>query len=153
MPTTDTKMMTKAEVAAAMAADYKVNSKRADTSLLNDIPTPDSFAAFGRLVLKIAMGEINPARVPDDVMRAVLDDMGIKVPDDWKIVFRRRPKNTFTVMYPSKPMAQAALARLQTTGSYTLPRQYSEWQASDKSKVQDFYEFRVGDYTLNFCRD
>jgi len=108
----------------------------------------------------MAMGEINPARVPDDVMREVLDDMGIHVPADWKISFRRRPKNTFTVLYPTRQMAETAIVRLQQSGSYALPRQYEDWVAKTGQppapplpEVQDFYEFRVGDYTLNFCRD
>lgn len=155
MPTARPKppMLTKADVAAALAADYKVRPDRADPSLLATIPSPDSFADFGRLVLKMAMGEINPARVPDAVMREILDDMGIQVPADWKISFRRRPKKTFTVLYPTREMAETAIVRLQQSGSYALPRQYEEWVGGTGPEVQDFYEFRVGDYTLNFCRD
>jgi hypothetical protein len=118
------------------------------------VPDPDSFARFGRLVMKMALGELDPARVPEPVMREVLDDIGIHVPADWKIRFRPRPRKTFTAFYPRPDMAQAALCRFrQDGGDYQLPPQYAEWVGgSSTASKEEFYEFRVGDYTLNFCR-
>lgn len=146
--------MTRQEVIDVLAADYALDCTQADPGLLMQVPDPDSFAKFGRLIMKMALGELDPRRVPDDVMREVLSDIGIAVPDDWKISFRRRPRKTFVAMYPDAAMARAALCRFRDDGGdYQLPPQYSEWVNGGSTASQEgFYEFRVGDYTLNFCR-
>lgn len=154
MTTPDAPPMTKAEVAAILADDYALDCATADPSLLMQVPASASFAGFGRLIMKMALGELDPARVPDDVMRAVLADYGIAVPDDWAIQFMPRPAKTFVAMYPAADMAQAALCRFQDVNAdYQLPPQYAEWVGGNNlMSKQEFYEFRVGDYTLNYCR-
>lgn len=154
MPKKDTPPLTKQQVIDILSQDYAMDCTKADPSLLMQVPDPDSFARFGRLIMKIALGEIDPKRVPEDVMREVLNDIGIPVPKDWKIRFKPRPKKTFVAMYPSAAMARAALCRFEKPGGdYQLPPQYAEWVGgTSTASKQAFYEFRVGDYTLNYCR-
>ncbi len=146
--------MTKDEVAAILANDYAMDCTTADPGLLMAVPSSASFEGFGRLIMKMALGELDPSRIPEDVMRAVLADFGIAVPDDWSIQFLPRPAKTFVAMYPAADMATAALCRFrQDGGDYALPPQYSEWvNGTSTATKEQFYEFRVGDYTLNYCR-
>jgi hypothetical protein len=152
--TKDKTPLSKAQVLDILASDYALDCAGANPDVLMQVPDPDSFARFGRLVMKMALGELDPARVPEPVMREVLDEIGIHVPADWKIRFRPRPKKTFAAFYPRADMAQAALCRFrQDGGDYQLPPQYAEWVGgSSTASKEEFYEFRVGDYTLNFCR-
>ena len=146
--------MTKEEIGEILARDYAMDCATADPTLLMQVPASASFQGFGRLIMKMALGELDPARIPDDVMRAVLADFGIAVPDDWKIQFMPRPAKTFVAMYPAADMATAALCRFrQDGGDYQIPPQYAEWvQGASTATKEEFYEFRVGDYTLNYCR-
>lgn len=146
--------MTKDEVADILAADYALDCASADPSLLMQVPGSASFEGFGRLILKMALGELDPARIPEDVMREILADFGIAVPDDWSIQFLPRPAKTFVAMYPAADMAQAALCRFRQDGAdYQLPPQYAEWVGGSSTLgKEEFYAFRVGDYTLNYCR-
>lgn len=146
--------MTKQEVAAILAADYAMDCATADPGLLMQVPASASFESFGRLIMKMALGELDPARIPDDVMRALLADFGIAVPADWAIQFLPRPAKTFVAMYPAADMATAALCRFRQPGAdYALPPQYREWtEGTSTATKEQFYEFRVGDYTLNYCR-
>lgn len=151
--TTPPAMLTKAEVQAILDAPYALDCAGADPSLLREIPDPTTFAKFGRLVLKMALGELDPARMSDDLKREVLDDIGIAIPGDWAVEFRQRPDKTFVASYPSAEMARAALCRVQADAAeYALPEQYEDWVNGDRSDIAEFYEFRVGDYTLNYCR-
>jgi hypothetical protein len=154
MPPATKPPLTRDEVIDILSRDYAMDCSKADPSLLMQIPDPSSFAKFGRLMLKMALGELDPRRIPDDVMRQVLAEIGIAVPDDWKIRFARRPKKTFVAMIPPADMARAALCRLQDSdGDYALPPQYADWvNGTSADDVMGFYAFRVGDYTLNFCR-
>lgn len=146
--------MTKAEVEDILARDYALDCASADPTLLRQVPGSASFAGFGRLILKMALGELDPARIPDDVMRAVLADFGIDVPADWDIRFVPRPARTFIAMVPPADMAQAALCRFRQPGAdYPLPQEYAEWASGNSSASrEEFYQFRVGDYTLSYCR-
>lgn len=152
--TTPPAPLTKDQVIAILSQDYALDCTTADPSLLLQVPNSAAFANFGRLILKMALGQLDPAAVPEPVMREVLDDLGIPVPADWAIEFRPRPAKTFVAMYPAADMALAALCRFQTAGGdYPLPPQYDEWcKGSSGMTEQQFYEFRVGDYTLSYCR-
>ncbi|MDP2085988.1 MAG: hypothetical protein Q8K20_12380 [Gemmobacter sp.] len=154
MTAPDTRPMTKDEVAEILANEYAMDCDTADPGLLMQVPDWASFQGFGRLILKMALGELDPARIPDDVMRDILKDYGIAIPDDWSIQFTPRPAKTFIAMYPAPDMAKAALCRFQQDGAdYQLPPQYAEWVGGTSTlDKQEFYEFRVGDYTLNYCR-
>ena len=153
-PPKDKTPMTRQQVMDILAADYALDCAQADPGQLQQVPDPDSFARFGRLILKMALGQIDPARVPEPVMREVLDDIGIHVPADWSIRFKPRPRKSFVAFYPRPEMAQAALCRFAADGGdYQLPPQYAEWTSgTSTASKEEFYEFRVGDYTLNFCR-
>lgn len=150
----NTEPLTKDQVIAILSQDYALDCTKADPSLLLQVPDSAAFARFGRLILKMALGELDPAAVPAPVMREVLDDIGIPVPADWAIEFRPRPAKTFIAMYPAADMALAAICRFrQPGGDYPLPPQYKEWVEDTSGLTEEqFYEFRVGDYTLSYCR-
>jgi len=147
-------MLTKQQVIDILSAPYALDCTTADPSVLRDVPDADAFAKFGRLVLKMALGELDPARMSNAVKRELLDEIGIPVPADWAIEFRQRPDKTFVAMYPSAEMAKAAVCRLREPGGeYLLPDQYTDWVNDvNRPELEEFYEFRVGDYTLNYCR-
>ncbi len=146
--------LTKDQVIEILSQDYTLDCAKADPGLLMQVPDSHAFARFGRLILKMALGELDPAAVPGPVMREVLDDIGIPIPADWDIRFQPRPAKTFVAMYPAPEMALAAICRFrQPGGDYPLPPQYKEWVEGESGLSEEqFYEFRVGDYTLNYCR-
>ena len=146
--------LTKDEVIAILSQEYALDCTQSDPSLLMQVPDSAAFARFGRLILKMALGELDPARVPEPVMREVLDDIGIPIPADWAIRFQPRPPKTFIAMYPGADMALAAICRFrQPGGDYPMPPQYGDWLSGSSGMTEEqFYEFRVGDYTLSYCR-
>lgn len=146
--------LTKDQVIDILSQDYTLDCAQADPSLLMQVPDSAAFAQFGRLILKMALGELDPRAVSEPVMREVLKDLGIPIPDDWAIEFRPRPAKTFIAMYPAADMALAAICRFrQPGGDYPLPPQYKEWVGGSSGMTEEkFYEFRVGDYTLSYCR-
>jgi hypothetical protein len=144
-----------------MPTHESVNSNTVNTAILNLKPVPTSLQELGHALVEIALGNI-PMPASKEATATFLEAHGVIIPPGVTVEMRQRDKMNMIIMIPPKELVEAAIveARKLDTGKVNyveamLP-DYKKaltgaWIGSGKTN-EDFYDVRVADYTLSYCR-
>ena len=141
-----------------MPKHASVNCDKVDSSILDKKPVPSSLQALGHDLVEIALENMP---MPKDVV-GFLKSHGVAVPPGMTIEMRRREIMHMVIMIPPKQLVEAAVCEARKLDAANinyvaamLP-DYQEalsgaWFKNGKTN-EDFYDVRVADYTLSYCR-
>lgn len=141
-----------------MPKHASVNCEKVDSSILDKKPVPSSLQTLGHALVEIAL-ENTP--VPKDVV-GFLKSHGVAIPPGMTVEMKRRDLMHMVIMIPPRELVEAAVCEARKLDdkkvnyvASMLP-DYQEalsgsWFASGKTN-EDFYDVRVADYTLSYCR-
>lgn len=122
-------------------------------------PEPNERATLGELIIRLALGlQSIPENATAAQKKKILADADVNVPEGVGVEFVYRQPNTLVVMIPPKDMVVAALRRYQEKDKKNekyvdLPKEYADMISGAWTKsIEEFYEIRVSDYTLSYCR-
>ena len=144
-----------------MPKHASVNCSAVDVSVLDLKPVPTSLQVLGHALVEIALENTPMPSTPKDTAD-FLKAHGVNIPAGVTVEMRRRDKMHMIIMIPPKELVEAAIceARKLDTGNAnyisTMLPDYGEalsgaWIKSGKTN-EDFYDVRVADYTLSYCR-
>ena len=117
---------------------------------------PENWANVGRMVVDLCDGKISG--LPDNSYGnrgnrlAFLNYHKIKCePMVVDVCFHRCTQESMHLMLPPPKSMLAAYDDVVTNNRYELPTQYEDF-LQGRIKAEDFFFFRVGEYTLQHCR-
>jgi len=121
--------------------------------------TAADMSKFGRLIIELALDHSKiPAEHEQAKIRAMLQANGAIIPPEVKhIKIVPQAVDSVIITVPPTELMEQTLAQLSADTDagaiYPLPAAY-ELMARDmfEGSLEDFYEVRVADYTLGFCR-
>jgi hypothetical protein len=140
---------------------HQIDCKGVDTAILKFKPTPTSLQQLGNVLVEIAL-ENEPMPSTPQKTAELLARYGVVIPKGITVEMRRRDPNHMIIMIPPKSLVEASIceAREYDKEGYNyldqrLPDYQAvldgSWYASGKSN-EDFYDVRVADYTMSYCR-
>lgn len=141
-----------------MPKHASVNCDKVDSTILDKKPVPSSLQALGHALVEIALEN---APIPKDVV-SFLESHGVALPKGMTVEMRRRELMHMIIMIPPRELVEAAVCEARKLDgqnidyvSAMLP-DYQEalsgvWYTAGKTN-EDFYDVRVADYTLSYCR-
>jgi hypothetical protein len=141
---------------------HHVNCEKVDTAILKFKPTPTSMQQLGNALVEIALGN-EPMPATPAATAKLLKSLGVVIPEGITVEMRRRDPKHMIIMIPPKALVEASIceAREYDKEGYNnylakrLPDYQAvldgSWYASGKSN-EDFYDVRVADYTMSYCR-
>ncbi len=144
-----------------MPTHTSVNCKAVNASILDLKPMPTSMQALGHALVEIAL-ENKPMPATQAETAAFLVANGVVMPPGVTVEMRRRDKMHMIIMIPPKELVEAAVCEARKLDEKnvnyisTMLPDYQEalsgaWYDSGKTN-EDFYDVRVADYTLSYCR-
>ena len=119
-----------------------------------DFIVPESYQMLGRLVETWAT---DPTLIPRDqaTLRRTVETAVGKLPERIKyIMVMQEPMDGLMIVLPPSEMVVAGKASVQETSKYPIPSEYSDLILEKPTALspEDFFYFRVGEYSLNQCR-
>ncbi|HTV69043.1 MAG TPA: hypothetical protein VMF90_10940 [Rhizobiaceae bacterium] len=121
--------------------------------------TAADMSKFGRFIMELALDHSKiPLPHEQDKIRALLQANGAIIPPEVKnITIVAQEVDSVIITVPPTELMEQTLAQLSAETDagaiYPLPAAY-ELMVRDmfEGSLEDFYEVRVADYTLGFCR-
>lgn len=113
--------------------------------------------AFGRMIMDLALDHSKIPQTQAEI-RALLLANGVTIPPEVRqIDIIAQTKEHVVLTIPPTDMMEQSLRELQAEQQagkkYSIPLAYSQMASGSFSgTLTDFYEVRVADYTLGFCR-
>jgi hypothetical protein len=146
---------------AAKLKKHKVDCDKVDKKILDFKPVPKDLQTLGNLLVEIALEKV-PMPVTREETAKLLKSAGLAIPKGITVEMRRRDASHMIIMIPPKALVEASIceARDYDKGGYQylakrLPDYQAvldgSWYASGKTN-EDFYDVRVADYTMSYCR-
>lgn len=140
---------------------HQIDCSKVDTKLLDYKPTPKSLQLLGNHLVEIALEKEPMPATPQETAQ-LLADYGVVIPAGITVEMRRRDPNHMIIMIPPKALVEASIceARYYDKKGYKylakrLPDYQAvldgTWYAKGKTN-EDFYDVRVADYTMSYCR-
>jgi len=140
---------------AAEAANLAPDVLRpAETASDVSFVVPESFQLLGRL---IETWSLDPAQVPSEqsALRRSIESAVGPLPERIKSIrVIQATMDTMTIVLPPAPMVEAGKAAVAAGDRYPLPSEYTDlvMNKSTALDAEDFFYFRVGEYSLNQCK-
>ena len=144
-----------------MPKHVSVDCKKVDSSVLNLKPVPSSLQVLGHALVEIALENAPMPKTPSAVAK-FLKAHGVTIPPGVKVTMRRRDKMRMIIMIPPKELVEAAVCearKLDAANVNYVASMLPDYQQAlsgawfDSGKTnEDFYDVRVADYTLSYCR-
>lgn len=146
-----------AAVLAPSAAEAKLETAvlgPAETASDVSFVVPESFQLLGRL---IETWSLDPAQVPSEqgALRRSIESAVGPLPERIKTIrVIQATMDTMTIVLPPAPMVEAGKAAVVAGERYPLPSEYTDvvMNKSTALDAEDFFYFRVGEYSLNQCK-
>lgn len=143
-----------------MADDYIVDCDAVGQQPSIFKPEATDPRAFGELILKIAIGQVDPPpNSHQAALKALLRGASVDIPDNMEVRIEYRDSSSFIVMIPPPDMAKRAICAMReldanNSQDYDLTQFYVDFATGNwpPRKMMEFYERRVCDYTLSYCR-
>ena len=144
-----------------MPKHTSVNCANVDASILDLKPVPTSLQALGHALVEIAL-ENTPMPATKPATAAFLKAHGVAIPKGVTVEMQRRKLKHMIIMIPPRQLVEAAVCEARKLDASnvnyvaTMLPDYQEalsgaWFANGKTN-EDFYDVRVADYTLSYCR-
>jgi hypothetical protein len=144
-----------------MPTHSSVNCKSVNASILDLKPVPTSLQRLGHALVEIAL-ENAPMPSTTKEVEDFLTAHGVIMPKGMTAEMKRRDMNHMVIMIPPKQLVEAAVCEARKLDDAnvnyieTMLPDYKEalsgaWINSGKTN-EDFYDVRVADYTLSYCR-
>lgn len=144
-----------------MPSHATVDAAKVDSNILARKPMATDMRKLGHLLVEIALGNVDMPGSTDETA-TLLKKHGVEIPKGVKVEMRVRDPEHMIIMIPPKQMVEAAVCEARKLDSRNvsyidamLP-DYKDaltgaWYAEGKTN-EDFYDVRVADYSLSFCR-
>lgn len=149
-----------------MAVKYPIDCESLDPDLalkkVGTQPGTEAMAKFGELLIKLALGLETAPLNPDEHNAYLKNKGGLEIPDGVRVELIAQGVDNIKILIPPKELIELAVCEMQkkdreNTPTYEgLPAAYKQlddgtW-TDDGSTMERFYEVRVCDYTIGYCR-
>lgn len=133
---------------------HNVDCKSTKPNPNDRAPNSGDLKRLGEFVIALALDSAlwskvdTPAKAEQE-----LKARGFVIPPGVTVVFERRKDMEFKILVPQADIAAAAICEARTTAKYDrLPPEYKTVDTLPSNKFEEFYELRVGDYCMGYCR-